>query len=62
MRGFIVVGGWGKTWFEHMLEIERLRFGLMGKTPAEVAERMKDATTLYHEWLIKKRKVADVVS
>ena len=34
----------------------------MGKTPAEVTERMKGATTLYHDWLIKKRKVADVVS
>ncbi|PYK76840.1 MAG: hypothetical protein DME38_15705 [Verrucomicrobia bacterium] len=62
VRGFIVVGGWVKTWFEHMLEIERRRFGLMGKTPAEVTERMKGATTLYHDWLIKKRKVADVVS
>ena len=38
VRGFIVVGGWVKTWFEHMLEIERRRFGLMGKTPAEVTE------------------------
>src|SRR5438552_8539530 len=45
-----------------MLEIERRRFGLIGKTPAEVTERMKGATTLYHEWLIKKRKVDDVVS
>ena len=25
----------------------------MGKTPAEVTERMKGATTLYYEWLIK---------
>src|ERR1700745_3942157 len=62
VRGFIVVGGWVKTWFEHMLEIERRRFGLMGKTPAEVTERTKGATTLYYEWLIKKRKVADVLS
>jgi len=62
VRGFIVVGGWVKTWFEHMLEIERRRFGLMGKTPAEVTERMKGATTLYYEWLMKKRTVADVVS
>jgi pimeloyl-ACP methyl ester carboxylesterase len=44
------------------LEIERRRFGLMGKTPAEVTERMKGATTLYYEWLIKKRKIPDVMS
>jgi pimeloyl-ACP methyl ester carboxylesterase len=59
--GFIVVGGWVKTWFEHMLEIERRRFALTGKTPAEVTERMKGAATLYHEWLIKRRKVTDIL-
>ena len=26
VRGYISVGGWVKTWFEHMLEIERRRF------------------------------------
>jgi pimeloyl-ACP methyl ester carboxylesterase len=61
VRGYIVVGGWVKTWFEHMLEIERRRFGLMGKTPAEVNQRMKGAATLYHDWLIDRRKVADVL-
>ena len=33
VRGYISVGGWTKTWFEHMLEIERRRFALMGKSP-----------------------------
>ena len=28
VRGYISVGGWVKTWFEHMLEIERRRFAL----------------------------------
>src|SRR5437588_12712305 len=61
VRGYVVVGGWVKTWFEHMLEIERRRFALMGKSPAEVNERMKGAATLYHEWLIKGRPVGDIV-
>ena len=61
VRGYISVGGWVKTWFEHMLEIERRRFGLMGKSPAEVNDRMKGAATLYHEWLIKGRPVDDIV-
>ena len=61
VRGYISVGGWVKTWFEHMLEIERRRFGLMGKSPGEVNDRMKDAATLYHEWLIKGRSVDDVL-
>ena len=61
VRGYISVGGWVKTWFEHMLEIERRRFALMGKSPGEVNDRMKGAATLYHEWLIKGRLVDDIL-
>jgi pimeloyl-ACP methyl ester carboxylesterase len=61
VRGYVVVGGWVKTWFEHMLEIERRRFDLSGKSPGEVNNRMKSATTLYYEWLIKGRSVEDIV-
>jgi pimeloyl-ACP methyl ester carboxylesterase len=61
VRGYISVGGWVKTWFEHMLEIERRRFALMGKSPGEVNDRMKGAATLYHEWLIKSRPVDEVL-
>ena len=60
VRGYISVGGWAKTWFEHMLEIERRRFALMGKRPAEVTEAMKRAMTFYYEWLIKGRPVGDI--
>jgi len=61
VRGYITIGGWVKTWFEHMLEIERRRFALQKKSPGEVTERMKGAATLYHEWLIKRRSVADII-
>jgi pimeloyl-ACP methyl ester carboxylesterase len=61
VRGYISVGGWVKTWFEHMLEIERRRFALMGKSPGEINDRMKEAATLYHEWLIKGRPVDDIL-
>jgi pimeloyl-ACP methyl ester carboxylesterase len=61
IRGYVVVGGWVKTWFEHMLEIERRRFALMGKSPAEVNNRMRAAATLYHNWLIKGRGVDEIL-
>ncbi|HWY40321.1 MAG TPA: alpha/beta hydrolase [Chthoniobacterales bacterium] len=61
VRGYISVGGWVKTWFEHMMEIERRRFALTGKSPGEVNDRMKGVATLYYEWLIKGRSVADIV-
>jgi len=62
IRGYISVGGWVKTWFEHMLEIERRRFGLMGKSPGELNDRMKGAAALYYEWLIKGRSVDDILN
>src|SRR5438552_1129560 len=61
VRGYVAVGGWVKTWFEHMLEIERRRFTLMGKSPAEVNDRMKNIATLYYEWLIKGRPVDEIL-
>ena len=61
IRGYVAVGGWVKTWFEHMLEIERRHFALMGKSPGEVNNRMKAAATLYHNWLIKGRGVDEIL-
>jgi len=61
VRGYLSIGGWAKTWFEHMLEIERRRFVLTGKSPAEVTDLMKSAATLYYEWLIKGRSIDDIV-
>jgi pimeloyl-ACP methyl ester carboxylesterase len=61
VHGYISVGGWVKTWFEHMLEIERRRFALMGKPPAEVNDRMKGVATLYHEWLIRGKTIDEIV-
>ena len=61
VRGYVSVGGWVKTWFEHMLEIERRRFALMGKSAGEVNERLKGAAMLYHDWLIKGRAVDQII-
>ncbi len=61
VRGYITMGGWVKTWFEHMLDIERRRFALMKKSPGEVTDRIKAATTLYYDWLIKGRSVPDIL-
>jgi pimeloyl-ACP methyl ester carboxylesterase len=61
VHGYVSVGGWLKTWFEHMLEIERRRFALMGKSPAEVNDRMKGAARLYESWLIEGRSVDEIL-
>jgi pimeloyl-ACP methyl ester carboxylesterase len=61
VRGYVAVGGRVKTWFEHMLEIERRRFALTGKSPGEVNDRMKSAPTLYYEWLIKDKTIDEIL-
>ena len=61
IRGYVSVGGWVKTWLEHMFEIERRRFTLSGKSPGDVNDRMKAAATLYPEWLNKGRTVEEIV-
>src|SRR5436309_12979706 len=61
IRGYITIGGWATTWFEHMLDIERRRFALMKKPPGEVTDRIQGATTRYYEWLINGRSVPEIL-
>ena len=53
VRGYVVFGGWVKTWFEHMMEIERRRFSLAGKTASEVNSLMEQVARFYTEYLIE---------
>ena len=54
VRGYVVAGGWSKTWFEHMLELERRRLRLSGKNPGEVTEAMKGYVEFYTDYLRRK--------
>lgn len=60
VRGYVIDGGWIKTWFEHMMEIERRRFVLSGKTPSEVNDFMRSEARLYEAYLLEKQRPADV--
>lgn len=60
VRGYIVKGGWAKTWYEHMLEIERRIATLSGKTPGEVNARQKQIAELYTDYLVHGRAPADI--
>jgi pimeloyl-ACP methyl ester carboxylesterase len=53
VRGFVSAGAWAKSWFEHMLEIERNRLTLDGQSPAEVNTAMKELSAFYYEFLLK---------
>jgi len=62
VRGVISVGGFTKTWYEHMLEIERRRLALTGRTPGEVNDAMRGFAVFYTEYLIGRRTPADVLA
>jgi pimeloyl-ACP methyl ester carboxylesterase len=55
VAGYITVGGWSRTWYEHMLDIERNRYVLDGKAPAEIPALVSRSASLYHDVLIKGR-------
>ncbi|MBV8146649.1 MAG: alpha/beta hydrolase [Gammaproteobacteria bacterium] len=55
VRGYVVDGGWIKTWFEHMLEIERRRLTLAGHAPGEINVLMRSVATLYSAYLLDRQ-------
>ncbi len=61
VRGYLVAGGWAKTWFEHMLELERRRLKLGGKKPGEVSEAMKGYAEFYTDYLRRKMTPREIL-
>lgn len=61
VSGYVTVGGWSRTWYEHMLDIERNRYVLDGKAPAEIPSLVSRSATLYHDVLIKGRAPEAVI-
>lgn len=59
--GFISIGGWSRTWFEHMLDFERRRLTLRGLAPDEVTNRMKQVARFYDLYLIERRLPAQIL-
>jgi len=62
VRGFVSAGSWGRTWYEHMLELERRRLTAQGKPPAEVNASMKVFTDFYNLYLIKGMTPGQVIA
>jgi pimeloyl-ACP methyl ester carboxylesterase len=50
-RGYIAASSWGRTWYEHMLQMERLRLVNAGKSAAEVGSQMKAFSQFYDLYL-----------
>jgi pimeloyl-ACP methyl ester carboxylesterase len=60
VKGYVVDGGWIKTWFEHMLEIERRRLVLSGHAPSELNTLMRSEERLYSAYLLERRSPHEI--
>ena len=61
VRGFVALGSWGRTWYEHMLDAERQRLAAERKPPGEIDEAMKALTQFYVDYLIRGKKPGEVL-
>jgi uncharacterized protein len=61
VAGFVAASSWGRTWYEHMLENERVRLTTDGKSPAEVNDAVKVFTQFYDFYLIQRQTPGEII-
>jgi pimeloyl-ACP methyl ester carboxylesterase len=61
IAGVIAVNGVTRTWYEHMLDIERTILELRGSAPSEVNAAMRGIARLYVDYLLDARTPAEVL-
>ncbi len=59
--GYVTVGGWSKTWFEHMVDLERRRVVLSGTPPAQVAATLARLDEFHAAYLFDQLTPAEVM-
>ena len=62
VRGYIAASSWGRTWYEHMLDLERRRLMEEGKPPAEVNTAVKGFVEFYTLYLMKEMTPGQIIA
>ena len=63
VRGFVAASSWGRTWYEHMIENERVRLSHdLKMSAAEVNTAVKVFTDFYSLYLIHRMSPGEVVA
>ncbi len=60
--GYVAASSWGRTWYEHMVELERVRLTAAGKAPAEVNAAMKVFPFFYNLYLNEQQTPGEVLA
>lgn len=58
---YVSVGGWSKTWFEHMIDLERRRLALAGTEPGRIGGEMKRLAEFHAAYLFERLTPAQVI-
>lgn len=62
VRGYIAASSWGRTWYEHMIELERVRLNAdTNKAAAEVNVSLRAFIDFYSLYLIHKKTPGEIV-
>jgi pimeloyl-ACP methyl ester carboxylesterase len=61
IAGYVVINGWSKTWFEHMMELLRRDAERRQLSPGDVADRMRGYAELYADYLLEKKVPGEIV-
>lgn len=60
VKGFVAIGSWGRTWYEHILAIER-RIA-RGIEPAKINSDLKSLVEFYQHYLIDKQTPKQILA
>ncbi|HEX4538512.1 MAG TPA: alpha/beta hydrolase [Candidatus Acidoferrum sp.] len=63
VRGYIAASSWGRTWYEHMLENERVRLTMDKRlSAAEISDSMRGFTDFYALYLIHDKSPGEIIA
>jgi pimeloyl-ACP methyl ester carboxylesterase len=61
VRAYVALSSWGRTWFEHMVDLERGRLARAGRSPAETNAAMHVFADFYDRFLIRKMTPGEIL-
>ncbi len=62
VKGYVAVGSWGRTWYEHMLAIERQSRVARGIDPGKINADLKALVDFYRLYLIEKQTPKQILT
>ncbi len=62
VKGYVAVGSWGRTWYEHMLSIERASRVANGIEPGKINSELRAITDFYRLYLIEKQTPKQILA